>query len=158
MRRKEKEISDSKEVEEILRKNELCRIAFAFENEAYVVPMNYGFQEHAIYLHSSGEGKKIEMMHKNPQVCFEVTDTYALKPGDSACTYGSKFRSVIGRGLLSVVHDAEQKRVGLVAIMRQHTGQDEWEFDEKMVARTTVLRLAIREMTGKKSGFEEKKQ
>ena len=43
MRRADREISGTEEVEEIIRKADVCRIAFANENIPYIVTMNFGY-------------------------------------------------------------------------------------------------------------------
>ena len=54
MRRKDKEIT-----EDILRSNFICRIALADNNLPYVIPMDYGFYENKIYLHTAGVEKRL---------------------------------------------------------------------------------------------------
>ena len=43
MRRNDREISGTGEVDEIIRKADVCRIAFANDNIPYVVTMNFGY-------------------------------------------------------------------------------------------------------------------
>jgi len=74
MRRKDREITDPKEIEEILANNIICRIAFSDGKNPYIVAMNYGYQKNKIFLHSAKEGKKIKIIKDNNQVCFEITD------------------------------------------------------------------------------------
>ncbi|MDK2383606.1 MAG: pyridoxamine 5'-phosphate oxidase family protein, partial [Candidatus Korarchaeota archaeon] len=72
MRRKDKEIRDLEEIEEILRRAFVCRIALCEDDRPYCVPMIYCYKEGAIYLHSAKEGKKLEVLKKNNRICFEV--------------------------------------------------------------------------------------
>ena len=43
MRRNDREISGTEEVEEIIRKADVCRIALANDNIPYLVTMNFGY-------------------------------------------------------------------------------------------------------------------
>ena len=43
MRKKDREIKDTKELEEILQKADVCRIAFAVDGVPYIVAMNFGY-------------------------------------------------------------------------------------------------------------------
>lgn len=52
MRRKQFEIKDKRIIEEILSKSEVCRIALVDGDRPYIVPLNYGYKDHAIYFHS----------------------------------------------------------------------------------------------------------
>ena len=67
MRRKDKEITDSKEIRQIIEDAVYCNVAMCQNNNPYVVPMNFGFQEDCIYLHSVNEGWKIDILKENPQ-------------------------------------------------------------------------------------------
>ena len=43
MRRNDREISGNQEVEEIIQKADVCRLAFATDNVPYIVTMNFGY-------------------------------------------------------------------------------------------------------------------
>ena len=64
MRRKEKEITDHTEIEAILNRSEICRLAMADDNVPYVVALNYGYANNCLYIHCAPEGKKIDMIRK----------------------------------------------------------------------------------------------
>lgn len=55
----------------VLRSQYIGRIGCAANGKVYIVPVTYVYEEPYIYGHTK-EGLKIEMMRKNPQVCFEV--------------------------------------------------------------------------------------
>ena len=59
------------EIEEVLKENVLGRIGCNDGTKNYVVPISYVYDGNHIMAHSL-EGMKIEMMRKNPDVCFEV--------------------------------------------------------------------------------------
>ena len=65
MRRKDCEITDRAEIEAILKKALVCRIGLADGGEPYIVPLSFGYEDGAVYLHSAVEGKKIAMLQKN---------------------------------------------------------------------------------------------
>ncbi|MFX1521344.1 MAG: pyridoxamine 5'-phosphate oxidase family protein, partial [Promethearchaeota archaeon] len=45
MRRKDKEITDTHEIETILKRAVVCRIAFSENNKPYMVPVNFGYTD-----------------------------------------------------------------------------------------------------------------
>lgn len=59
------------QIDDVLQQEMVGRIGCYANNKIYVVPVSYAYDGRYIYAHSK-EGKKIEMMRKNPQVCFEV--------------------------------------------------------------------------------------
>ncbi|MEI6048455.1 MAG: pyridoxamine 5'-phosphate oxidase family protein [Bacteroidota bacterium] len=153
MRRKEREISATLIIEEIIRKADVCRIALANDNIPYIVTMNFGYisgTEQRLYFHCANEGRKLEMIKKNNFVCFEMDTDHQLFKGIKGCDWGMKYSSVVGYGNISVVSESEEKRSGLNCIMKHYAGEGEYLYDEKILDRTTILRLDVKEITGKK--------
>lgn len=150
MRRNEKEIKEQIELYEILSRGQIIRLGMALNNEPYVVPMNYGFKDGELYLHSALEGKKIDMLRKNPIVCFEVSVDTELKTAQSACGWTFCFRSVIGRGKAHILTDEKSKIDGLDIIIR-HFGSMDNTYKPEAVAKTCVIKIVIDELTGKMS-------
>jgi len=109
MRRKEKEITDIKSIEEIISKARIFRLAMTLEDNPYVVPLCFGYRARTIYFHSAGQGKKIDILRKNNKVCFEFEVDCELRESDKACNWSMKFRSVIGFGKVSFIEDMEEK-------------------------------------------------
>ncbi len=150
MRRAEKEIIDPKEIEEILKKSEVCRLAMVDGDTPYIVPLNFGYEDGAVYFHSAKEGKKIELMKQNPTVCFEVDNLIKFKKAPLACDWGIEYSSVIGWGKVQFLDDLKAKKQGLDIIMAQYSGRD-FEYPEENVERTAVIKVPIEKMTGKKA-------
>jgi uncharacterized protein len=57
--------------EHVLQSGLIGRIGCSDENGVYVVPITYVYDDKYIYAHSR-DGMKVQMMRKNPKVCFEV--------------------------------------------------------------------------------------
>jgi hypothetical protein len=152
MRREDKEITDISELESILNKASVCRIAMCLENIPYIVPMNFAYKNNFLYLHSFPSGKKIEMIKQNSIVCFEAETKTEIVKSDSACSWGMKFISIIGSGIAEIVDDEIQKRESLNIIMEKYSGKSDWEFRDSM-EKIAVIKIQVKEMSGKKSGY-----
>ena len=150
MRRKDREITDQAEIEEILREAQVCRIALADNDGPYIVPMSFGYEDGAIYLHSAPEGKKIAMIRTNPRCCFEVDQCDGIVKGKNACSWGMRYRSVIGFGRATLLSDPGEKKHGLNCIMRQYHGGTH-EFSDEDIRNVAVIRIGIESMTAKTS-------
>lgn len=153
MRRKDREISEIKEIETIITGCDVCRVAFASGNNPYLVTMNFGYvggKAPVLYFHCACVGKKIEMINKNNFVCFEMDTDHVIYKGEKGCDWGMNFSSVVGYGNIFIIKDEAEKISGLTHIMNQYGGSGTYSFDEKVLARTTVLKLVISEMTAKK--------
>jgi len=74
--------------EHVLRTGLIGRIGCTDGKRVYIVPVTYVFDDNAIYAHSR-DGLKIEIMRKNPNVCFEVESIESM----------TNWRSVIVTGM-----------------------------------------------------------
>jgi nitroimidazol reductase NimA-like FMN-containing flavoprotein (pyridoxamine 5'-phosphate oxidase superfamily) len=167
VRRKEREITDRAEIEAILHEATVCRIGLADDDGPYVVPVCFGYDDGSVYIHSAPEasknlsgsspvsslaefdGKKITMIRKNPRCCFEVDICGQVIRGDRPCSWGMRYRSVIGYGRAAILTDPDEKKRGLSCIMR-HYGGGTPAFSENDLSSVTVIRIALESMTGKK--------
>jgi nitroimidazol reductase NimA-like FMN-containing flavoprotein (pyridoxamine 5'-phosphate oxidase superfamily) len=150
LRRKEKEITDIKEIEFIIQQSQVCRLALADEGLPYIVPLCFGYKNKMLYFHSAKEGQKIDILRRNRQVCFEFDIDARVRSGKTACAWGMGYKSVIGYGTASLVEDPEEKQKALDIIMRQYS-EGEFEYSAKNLAEMLVIKVVISAMTGKKS-------
>lgn len=153
MRRKDKQITDKSIIEDILHTNTVYRVGFYDGDYPYIIPMNYGYKDNTIYLHSALEGKKIELLQRNNKVCLEVTDSIEILTSEKACNCSTKYRSVICYGTISLVQNFEQKVEGLTVLINQHKGENNRELPKAVVENVLVLKIHIETITGKSSGF-----
>lgn len=156
MRRKDREITDSMKIEDIIRRCTCCRIGFHDEEDVYIVPLNFGYvvkdNTYIFYFHGANQGRKIDLIRKSPNVGFEMdTDfaVYTTAETDAACSYTARFQSIIGNGIVSMISDIEEKKQGLSLIMEHNTGKREWKYDEKMLNAVAVFKLEVTEMSCK---------
>jgi hypothetical protein len=152
MRKAEREIKDRAEIDGILRRAQIIHIAMVDNGEPYVVPVDFGYADGAIYIHGATEGRKIDVLTANPRVCFETYVDHQLVPGTPACSSSSKFRCVIGCGTASIITARDEKIRGLDVIMSKISAGPQ-EYSEQALARTALIRIDISEMTGKKLGY-----
>ena len=151
MRRKDKEIFDRQEIETILQRAAVCRLALADENGPYVVPLCFGYRDNRLYFHSAREGRKLDMLKKNNRVCFEIDVDLELRKAAQPCQWTMGYQSVIGFGDAFIVESPEAKREGLDIIMA-HYGGDPGEFMQAKMDKTVIIGVEIAVMTAKRSG------
>ncbi|MFX1393315.1 MAG: pyridoxamine 5'-phosphate oxidase family protein [Promethearchaeota archaeon] len=153
MRRKEKEIIDIKEIESIIDRASVCRIGLSEDNLPYIIPMNFGYKNNFLYFHSTPVGKKIDIIKKNNNVCFELDIDHELLISGDICNSSMKYHSVIGFGKASFINNAEEKRKALNIITNHYLSKDSHEYNERLLEKITIIKIEIENMTGKKSGF-----
>jgi nitroimidazol reductase NimA-like FMN-containing flavoprotein (pyridoxamine 5'-phosphate oxidase superfamily) len=151
MRKAKQEITNQEELEEILKAALICRVAMMDGERPYILPFNYGFSEGCLYIHSAPEGKKMDLLVRNPEVCFEVEDSTEITTGEKACDWSTRYRSVVGYGRVEILSDEKSKQQGLEVIMARHGAPELIEFNPGNMKRMVILKLTIRIMTGKKS-------
>jgi nitroimidazol reductase NimA-like FMN-containing flavoprotein (pyridoxamine 5'-phosphate oxidase superfamily) len=152
MRRKEKEIKDPEEIVAILKQAPVLRLGLCCQAVPYVVPLNFGYRDGCLYLHSGKQGKKMDMIRANPRVCFQTDLDVEVIPSDKPCDWGAKFASVIGFGTASILEDPEEKRSGLDAIMEHYASQPAQPYPDSILEHTAVIKVLVEGMTGKRSG------
>jgi nitroimidazol reductase NimA-like FMN-containing flavoprotein (pyridoxamine 5'-phosphate oxidase superfamily) len=151
MRRKDKEITDKSVIERILNSSVFCRIAISDKEAPYLVPLNFGYSDNALYFHSAREGRKIDLLKQNNRVCFEIDCGSEISESEKSCGWTTRYRSVIGYGNIEIISNPRQIKEGLDIIM-SHYGRKENTYDEKYFERIVILKLTIDRITGKQSG------
>lgn len=150
MRRKEKEVGDRREIDGIIRGAMVCRVAMNDGVDPYIVPLCFGYDGGALFFHCAREGRKLDVLRRNPRVCFEFEGDVKVTRGDKPCRWGMRYRSVIGWGRAVIVDTPDAKRAALACIMAQYD-RGAHDFAEEELARTVVIRVDIERMTGKAS-------
>jgi nitroimidazol reductase NimA-like FMN-containing flavoprotein (pyridoxamine 5'-phosphate oxidase superfamily) len=152
MRRKDKEIQDKNLIFEILKKAHICRLGLSDNNIPYVVPLNFVHFKNTLYIHCAKEGKKIEILKKNKNVCFEIDINTKLILKDPVCASTMQYQSVIGFGKASFVTEKQEKEKALNLIVEKYA-KKKMPLNEKMVESTAVIKIEVKKVTGKQSGF-----
>jgi nitroimidazol reductase NimA-like FMN-containing flavoprotein (pyridoxamine 5'-phosphate oxidase superfamily) len=153
MRRVEKAIADPAAVEAVLQAAQVCHLGLVDGDEPYVVPVSFGFRDGVLYFHSATEGRKMEILRRHPRVCFQVELDCRVVPATEPCDWGARFRSAIGYGRAEILENPEAKRFGLSVIMAHYAGPGPtFAFPDRMLQRTAVVRIAVEELSGKRSG------
>ncbi|MDE5422085.1 pyridoxamine 5'-phosphate oxidase family protein [Ancylomarina sp. DW003] len=151
MRRKERNIEDQTIIQDILNTSHICRIGLSDTDYPYILPLNYGHEDNVLYFHCAPEGRKIDLIKKNNKVCFEIESDYRLVTDEVSCKWTSEYRSLIGIGEIEIIHSPEEKVKGLDIIMQQH-GKTDNQYPTKVLSKLLVLKLSIKELSGKQSG------
>jgi nitroimidazol reductase NimA-like FMN-containing flavoprotein (pyridoxamine 5'-phosphate oxidase superfamily) len=153
MRRKEKEITEKAVIEEVLKENEVGRLATSIDNQPYVVPLNYVYFDGKILFHSHKDGTKMHNIVKNPRVCFEV-DSGEIVKGEKPCDFTWKYRSVIVSGKASIITDPPRRLTALRRLSDKYSpgkGKMLTAEDLEKNPQLVLVEIIVDEMTGKKS-------
>jgi len=94
----------------------------------------------------------IDILRKNNNVCIEFDVDHEIVKADQACKWSMKYRSVICDGTASFVDDDREKREALDVIMA-HYSTGSFEYNDRNLADSIVIKIEIESMTGKQSGY-----
>ncbi|MCI9565078.1 MAG: pyridoxamine 5'-phosphate oxidase family protein [Eubacterium sp.] len=152
MRRSDREIIDKKEIIEIIRKCDVCRIVLNDKDYPYIVPLNFGMDiqdgKIVFYFHGADEGKKYDLMRKDNRVTFEMDCSHQLVMNDKKMSCTMKYESVIGRGRMEIV--SEEEKMKGVQVLMKHYHQEDFPFGTVIVPKTNVFKLIVEDMTAKR--------
>ena len=155
MRRKDREITDKKMIEEFLNNQRIIRLGFYDKenDEVYIVPVNYGYiienENYIFYFHGGKGGRKYNLSKDGANIGFEIDGQYQLVEGNQACDFTAKYQSVIGNGKIKILETEEEKKKGLNAIMKQTTGKNDFEYNPRMFQNVCVYMLSVTKLTCK---------
>ena len=154
MRRKELAVTGADALDKIIMDCDCIRLALADGDYPYIVPVNFGYQREdgqaIFYIHSGGAGRKLELCRANKRCGFELDTGRKLKTSEAPCSFSMEYESIIGIGDLVELTSVEEKAKALGVIMTHYSGKADWDFPEKAVEKTCVLRMIGKDMTGRK--------
>jgi nitroimidazol reductase NimA-like FMN-containing flavoprotein (pyridoxamine 5'-phosphate oxidase superfamily) len=153
MRRKELQITDENELNEILTQGKYIIISMCRDNEPYIVTLSYGYdkRKNVLYFHTALKGLKIDFINSNANVCGTIIDDRGYIMGE--CNH--KYRSIVINGKISFVENLEEKKYGMEVIL-DHLEDNPSVIKERslkndeMYNSIAILRLDIEDITGKK--------
>jgi nitroimidazol reductase NimA-like FMN-containing flavoprotein (pyridoxamine 5'-phosphate oxidase superfamily) len=92
------------EIEQLIREEFLCRIAFKGDLQPYIAPFQYAYVNGVLYFHFTDYGKKMNFFKQETPVCVEI-ERYTPDLSE----YG--FVVVIGK--LRLVEDQEERKMAI---------------------------------------------
>jgi nitroimidazol reductase NimA-like FMN-containing flavoprotein (pyridoxamine 5'-phosphate oxidase superfamily) len=153
MRREDRRIKDINEIIEVMKKCDVCSVAFYDKEFPYIIPLNFGviMKEDTIelYFHGAKAGKKLELLRENNHIAFEMNCSRNLITGEKACDYTMEYESVCGNGILELLGEDEVCH-GFDVIMSQYSSETKHTYDENVLKAVAILRLTVSEISGKR--------
>lgn len=153
MRRKDREITGTEEITEILNTCKTACVAMTDKDTPYVVPLSYGYELNddglVLYFHSAKEGRKIDILKQNNKVCFAIFSEGEPIHSETPCNSGYYFSSVIGTGTVDFITDPDKKKDALKKMFAHQAGRDV-AFTDQQAATVCVFKIVSTDYTGKR--------
>lgn len=151
-------VEEQERIERLIRSCTLCYVGMADqEGVPYVLPMNFGYENDIIYLHSAQEGNSITILEKNPNLCITFcTDPKLVWQNEEvACSYRMRSDSVICHGKVSFEEDFDEKVKALHIIMRQYSKR-EFIYSAPSVRNVKIWKVPIQKVSAREFGVPNK--
>ncbi len=147
-------LTDKKEIEEIIKQCDVCFVGITeADGSPYVIPMNFGYADGEIILHSAPEGKNISLLALSNRVCVTFCSDRKLvyQHPDVACSYSMLSRSALCKGSVTFIEDLAEKETAMNVTMKNYTDRP-FKYSKPALMNVKVWRVTIDEMTGKAFG------
>jgi nitroimidazol reductase NimA-like FMN-containing flavoprotein (pyridoxamine 5'-phosphate oxidase superfamily) len=147
-------ISDIEEIESLINQCDVCFVGITEEDGTpYVIPMNFGYANGEIILHSAPEGKHLRLIALRNRICVTFCSDRKLvyQHIDVACSYSMLSKSVICKGSVTFIEDLNEKINALNLTMKNYTDRP-FKYSTPALINVKVWRVKVEEMTAKTFG------
>ena len=152
------EIKSYEKIKEFLNDEHVGRISSIDVNGfPQIIPMNFVFQNNAIYIHSHLKGEKLDNISKNNKVGFEADRELEFLPSyfedpHNASLADTLYISVVIKGIASFVSDREEKTLALNGLMEKYQPEgyyDPLKPDMRVLDAVSVIKITPKTLHGK---------
>lgn len=149
-------VTDEKEIEQIIAECDICFVGIATENGVpYVIPMNFGYRDKEVILHSAPEGRHLDLLKHNNQISVTFCTDRKLRcqHPDVACSYSMESKSVVCRGEVTFLADDDLagKEEALNLMMKKYSKQS-FKYSTPALRNVKVWRVKLFDITAKSFG------
>lgn len=120
------------------------------DNRPYITPVNYAYDNGAIYIHTGLRGRKLDNIASNNAVCFEISSPGNLYDSEKACGFSMRYWSIIVEGKAEIVSDLNEKRQAMESIMGKYAlGFEYTDPTDEDLGKINVIKINIESISGK---------
>ncbi|NOT50206.1 MAG: pyridoxamine 5'-phosphate oxidase family protein [Chitinophagaceae bacterium] len=140
---------NKEEIEEVIKRQLFGRIGCYTDGLVYVVPVSYAYEDPYIYGYTF-EGMKIDMLRKNPSICFQIDDTKNLANWKSIIAWGEFEELVDTTGRNHALQKLEERVLPIINSETMHVSPI-WPFSTNNpdALKGIVFRIRLKEKTGR---------
>ena len=145
---------------EIMDKAPYITVAMTDEDGTpYAVPLSLArINDKTFYFHGAMEGKKLDIIRKNPKVWLSAVTTCKPTVGPKDGSFTLEFKSAMAQGIAEIVTDDEEKITALRTICERFLPKHMDAFDTSIarsLGHTAVVRITLTESpTGKRKQYD----
>ena len=142
------------EILDLLSSESVGHLGCCADKKMYVIPISYAFKDQQLFFHSR-EGLKLNIMRKNPQVCFQVDSRRNMANWQSVIVWGD-FNELEGAERKNGLRALVNRKLPLLSSATTHLGPS-WPFstEELDAIEGVVFSIHVREMSGRAEETQE---
>ena len=140
---------NTEQINSILSSQAIGRLACTDGKRPYIVPVTYAYDGAYIY-GQTNDGKKLKILRKNKNVCFEVDRMTDMRNWQSVVAYGS-FEELKGKELEKAREMLFSRVFPLMTSSSIHSHEHEMtiELDDSTRVKYVMYRIKIEEISGR---------
>ncbi len=147
-------IENSEEIGQVIDSCAICFLGVVdLDGTPSVYPMNFGYEDGFIYLHSAQESNLVNKINQNNKVCISFcSDTKLVyQHPNVACSYSMQSKSVMAWGKVEFVDDlAEKERI--FNVIMKHYSVEKFTYSEPALRNVKVWTVKVEKMVCKSFG------
>jgi Predicted flavin-nucleotide-binding protein len=136
-----------KEIDEVLDRNRVGRIAFSLHDRVDIEPIHYVYEDGWLYIRTS-EGAKLSKLRHNQWIAFEVDEVSALFEWTSVVVHGSVWILERGNPHADTLWEQALERVSRI-VPNSLTPDDPVRF------RQILIRIAVNDAKGREARLDK---
>jgi Predicted flavin-nucleotide-binding protein len=161
VRLKARECHDLERIHRFLKEARTAYMGLSDGGAPYVVPLNYVWHNGAFYAHGAAEGRKMDILSRNANACFTVSEDYGTLPHPVPAKTDTAYMSVMGFGKVELVADLDEATEVLQQMLHKYApgfhGQPLAKshverYRSSLGSATAVLKLKPEYVTAKENG------
>ncbi len=153
MRRKDREITDFREIINIIDECSVIRLGLSDGNFPYIVPVNFAYTANdgqlCFYIHGALSGKKYNMLKENPYCSFEMDIPLEIDCIEKNKSVTMRYKCVMGKAKVRFLENEEKQRIVDSVIMARYEKTKNFNYNKLLLQKTAVAELTVIEMTAK---------
>lgn len=137
------------EIKNVLSSQVLGRLACTDGKQPYIVPLTYTYDGEYIY-GQINEGMKLDLLRKNPKICFEVDMMNDMRNWKSVLVFG-EFQELKNKDAEKARHILLDRVFPLMTSSTIHTHEHEekGKIDDSNRVKHIMYRIRIKKLTGR---------
>lgn len=155
--------TDDKRIDQFLSRTRTGYLGLTDGELPYVVPLNFVWMNEAVYFHGAAHGRKIDLIHANPNCCFTVAEDYGTMVNPIPAKTDTAYTSVMLFGALETVTDLNEATAVMQAMLDKYvpgyydkslSPSHVEKYRSSLGSHTVVFRLIPSERTAKENQLD----